>query len=214
MGEKLVIIDVNQRIRDFKARVKGVLDKFIKVRGDGKTEISSDQTDELQDSLLEFANEYEKLISAVQGSKPAELTNENLVAFWEALFDMNSINRFPAGGDLDKNLEMFKRISTDRISKFFSEYQLETIGVDDRMVRKGDGSPTMVLDIVLLDDGSDKFKKLDFPQEIFSIQKGNGGIFVTVNAEDVPALLAKGGRIAGEQKDTSNQAREVLGKKN
>jgi|GEM_PF-4014806 len=210
MTESLKITDVSQGIQDFKVQAKNVINKFIEVSGDGKTEISAIQEVELMSLVGNLADEYEKLILALQGSNPAELTDENMVAFWEALFDMNLIKRLPAGGDLEKNLEMFKRISTERISNFFGEYQMETIGIDDRMAITPNGGAKMVLDIVLLDDGGNKFDGLDLPRTIFTTHKENGGIFVTLNAEDLPKLLAKGGRVASEQAGTNIQTRDIM----
>lgn len=210
MTESLKITDVSQGIHDFKAQAKSVLDRFIEVSGDGKTEISANQEVELMSRIGDLADEYEKLILALQGSNPAELTDENLIAFWESLFDMNMIKRLPAGGDLENNLEMFKRLSTARIRDFFGEYQLETIGVDDRIVLSPNGGAKMVLDIVLLDDGGNKFDGLDLPRAIFITKKENGGIFVTLNAEDLPILLAKGGRVSREQAGTNKQTVDAL----
>lgn len=202
---RLAIIDVSGQIESFSATVRTFMRKIKTTDDEG-----------LQDDFKNVASGCERLFHALEKSNPEKLADKDLFSLWESLFCMDQIRKFPVGGTL-KNLEMLKIVSTDRIRAFFAGRQLYTIGVDERVAGKNDGTATMVLDLILEDDGSDKLKKADLPRAYISIHRENGGIFVTIDASDVPKLLAteaKKDELIAERKSTRRNVRDAMSKMN
>jgi len=189
---KSAIIDVSGQIESFRATVRAFMEKIrpLPIYAKGSPE-SKRQAEGLKEDFTNIASACEHLFSALEKSNPEKLADEDLFALWESLFRMNQVKRFPGGGTA-KNLEMLKIVSVGRIRAFFNSYHLYTIGVDERLAAKKDGSATMVLDVVLEDDGSDKLKKAGLPWDYVSVHRENGGILITIDVEDVPRLLARG----------------------
>lgn len=183
-AKKSTIIDVSGQIENFRDTVRTFMRKI-------RTMDSKLREDGLKEDFIKVASACEQLFRALAKSNPEKLANADLFALWESLYRMDQIRKLPGVGTV-KNLEMLKIVSTDRIRYFFNNYRLYTIGVDERLAGKKDGTATMVLDIVLEDDGTDNLKKAGLPMDYVSVHRENGGIIITIDAEDLPRLLAVG----------------------
>jgi len=202
----LAIIDVSGQIESFSTTVRTFMRKVKTMRDE----------ESLQDDFNNVASRCELLFLALAKSNPEKLADNDLFSLWESLFYMNQVREFPGGGT-QKNLEMLKVVSTDRLRAFFANHQFYTIGVDERVASKSNGTVSMVLDVILEDDGGDKLKKADLPREYISIHRENGGIFVTIDAADVPKLLATGARkdeLIAERKHTRGNVSDAMSKMN
>lgn len=209
-----VIIDVSERIGNLRAEVREYIRKSVKMHSMEKDSPEYIRVEEeVGEDLRHIASEYKQLVEALGNSDPEELENEDLFVLWEALYGMNLIKPLPKIGAL-KNLKMLKTVSVERIRTFFNAHQLYTIGVDERPTIKSDGTEMMMtVDIVLEDDGSNKINTIGLPKEYVIVWMENGGIFVTLNAEDIPKLLATGAEFKDKRADTHRKLTDALAQK-
>jgi hypothetical protein len=214
---KSTIIDVRAQIERFRATVCAFMEKIKPLPFYPKgSEESKRQAEGLKEDFTNVASACEQLFRALEKSNPEKLADEDLFALWESLFRMDQVKQFPGGGTA-KNLEMLKIVSVGRIRAFFNNYHLYTIGVDERLASKKDGSATMVLDLVLEDDGGNKLKKVDLPWDYVSVHRENGGIFITIDVEDIPRLLARGAKkdeLAVGMGNTRGKVQDTMSKLN
>lgn len=213
-NKKLLIVEIGERIGNLRTIVRELLDKFAKRSAEvEKTGVCVHYDNDLKKDMLRTAIECGQLFGELADFNPSILNDEDLFALWETLYGIDLVNRLPDNEGAAKNLDMLKMVGTGRIKAFFDDYLMYTIGVDEKLSKDPESPLKLVLDIILEDKLDEMLSLIGFPKNV-SIHKENGGIFITINAEDVPKLLARGrgkNELMDERASTRGKLGDVLG---